>query len=87
MDKKLTLRLDADVIESAKAYARQHGESLSQMVERYFKRLTQIGEDEHAEEDLPPIVRQLSKSPPVRLKVEDLADDPKLEYIYNKHVK
>ncbi len=36
MQTKLTLRLEAELIEQAKAYAQQHGKSLSQMVADYF---------------------------------------------------
>jgi hypothetical protein len=41
MDAKLTLKLDSEVIERAKAYAEDRGESLSRMVESYFLGLTQ----------------------------------------------
>jgi hypothetical protein len=41
MDTKLTLKLDAEVIEKAKAYAEHQGTSLSRMVEGYFTGLTQ----------------------------------------------
>lgn len=41
MKSKLTLRIDEDVKESAKALARQRGESVSGMVETYFRILTQ----------------------------------------------
>ena len=45
MDAKLTLKLDEDVIEQAKAYARDHqGESLSSLVERYFRLLVNKGQ-------------------------------------------
>ncbi len=36
MQTKLTLRLDDELIEDAKAYAAQHGRSLSQLVADYF---------------------------------------------------
>ncbi|MBI5140929.1 MAG: hypothetical protein HZA20_01900 [Nitrospirae bacterium] len=39
MNKKLTLLLDESVIEQAKTFAEQHKESLSGMVEKYFKYL------------------------------------------------
>ena len=85
MTKKLTLRFDADVIDRAKSYAQAHGMSLSQIVERYFDLLTKPATP--PAEELPPIVKRLSESPPVEFKIEDLADDPRLEYIYNKHVR
>jgi hypothetical protein len=40
MNTKLTLSLDAEVIEKAKSYAKQHNVSLSALVENYFSRLT-----------------------------------------------
>lgn len=39
MSKKLTLRLDEDVIERAKAYAAERGTSVSRLVEDYFRAL------------------------------------------------
>ncbi|OAV43936.1 DUF6364 family protein [Lewinella sp. 4G2] len=36
MDKKLTLSLNASVIEKAKGYAKSHGTSVSRMVETYL---------------------------------------------------
>ncbi|MBI4764314.1 MAG: hypothetical protein HY787_06895 [Deltaproteobacteria bacterium] len=40
MNKKLTLLLDEAVINQAKEYAEDHQETLSGMVEKYFKYLT-----------------------------------------------
>ncbi|MDD5393630.1 MAG: DUF6364 family protein [Thiothrix sp.] len=40
MQTKLTLRLEDNLIEQAKTYAKQHGKSLSQMVADYFSLLT-----------------------------------------------
>jgi len=45
MDKKLTLSLNHRVIEKAKHYAKQHGTSLSKMIEAYFDSLTKEEED------------------------------------------
>lgn len=41
MDAKLTLRLEKDVIERAKEYARRQGVSLSRLVEHHFREVTQ----------------------------------------------
>jgi len=46
MDSKLTLKLDSDVIERAKAYAERRGVSLSRMVEGFFLGLTQVEKQE-----------------------------------------
>lgn len=43
MDAKLTLKLDSEVIEKAKAYAERRGVSLSRLVESYFAGLTRGG--------------------------------------------
>ena len=40
MNVKLTLNLDAKVIEMAKKYALENGVSLSEVVEEYLKKLT-----------------------------------------------
>ena len=40
MDTKLTLKLDKQVIEQAKKYAKTHNISLSRLVENYLKALT-----------------------------------------------
>lgn len=40
MPEKLTLRLDENLIAGAKAYAKGHGRSVSQLVADYFSQLT-----------------------------------------------
>lgn len=40
MNTKLTLTLEKEVIETAKEYAKEKGQSLSEMVENYFKLIT-----------------------------------------------
>ncbi len=52
MDAKLTLKLDADIINQAKNYATQHGMSLSAMVEEYFKQITSRKRKKYLAEDL-----------------------------------
>ena len=39
MEAKLTLKLDKNVIDSAKKYAKEHNRSISRMVEHYFSSL------------------------------------------------
>lgn len=58
MSTKLTLTLEKEVIETAKEYAKEHGQSLSKIVENYFKLLTA---DKRAlkEEELSPKVKKL----------------------------
>lgn len=38
---KLTLSIEDDIIKKAKEYARKHNKSISQMVEAYFRNLTE----------------------------------------------
>lgn len=63
MSKKLTLRLDEDVIERAKNYAADRGTSVSQLVEQYFSALTSDEPDapdqEEWTEELSPLTRRL----------------------------
>lgn len=40
MSTKLTLTIEKEVIETAKEYAKEKGQSLSEMVENYFKLVT-----------------------------------------------
>ena len=55
MQTKLTLRLDARLIERAKIHARNRGKSVSQMVADYFALLGQ----EEQTETLAPLTRSL----------------------------
>lgn len=58
MQTKLTLRLEEELIERAKLYAKQSGKSLSQMVADYFVQLEQTIKPPAAQ-DLPPATRAL----------------------------
>lgn len=58
MNTKLTLTLEKEVIEQAKKYASQNGISLSEMVENYFKYLTEFKPEEKIEK-LSPRIKKL----------------------------
>lgn len=45
MNAKLTLSLKKSVIEKAKKYAKENGESLSGLVQSYLEKITQVNED------------------------------------------
>lgn len=49
MSTKLTLTLKKEIIEQAKKYASQEGRSLSEIVENYFKFLTEFKSDDKTE--------------------------------------
>ncbi|MGL1888937.1 MAG: DUF6364 family protein [Reichenbachiella sp.] len=58
MNTKLTLTLEKEIIEQAKRYASSKGRSLSEMVENYFKYITDSkAEDE--KEQLSPRIKKL----------------------------
>jgi len=58
MNTKLTLTLKKEIIDLAKKYASEKGRSLSEMVENYFKYLTEIKLEEKSDE-LSPRVKKL----------------------------
>lgn len=60
MTTKLTLTLDDQVIRKAKRYAKAKGQSVSELVESYFKSIT--GQEPGASDELTPIVRSLMGS-------------------------
>ena len=58
MNTKLTLTIEKEVIEIAKVYAKEKGQSLSEMVENYFKFVT-LSRNKIKEKQLYPNVRKL----------------------------
>jgi hypothetical protein len=58
MNTKLTLRIEKEVIKLAKKYAKEKGQSLSEMVENYFKLVT-LKRAKIEENQLSPKVRKL----------------------------
>lgn len=85
MSKKLTLRLDEDVIERAKEYASQRDTSVSQLVENYFARLTDRRSPEEGEASFPteltPLTRRfLGRGSTSEIDLEDYYD-----YLEQKH--
>jgi hypothetical protein len=57
MDKKLTLKLDGQVISRAKKYAEMKNTSLSRLIESYLDALTGTKENES---EITPLVKSLS---------------------------
>lgn len=58
MQTKLTLRLEEELIEQAKIYAKQSGKSVSQLVADYFLHLKKAQSND--KKQLPPLTQQLS---------------------------
>ncbi|WP_417361297.1 DUF6364 family protein [Galbibacter sp.] len=57
MDKKLTLSLNENIIETAKLYAKSNNTSLSKLIESYLGTLT---EREKKKNEITPLVKSLS---------------------------
>lgn len=60
MNTKLTLTIEHTVIERAKSYAREKGQSLSDIVENYLKVITH--EEPKANNEITPLVKSLKGS-------------------------
>jgi hemerythrin superfamily protein len=58
MNTKLTLTLEKEIIEQAKKYASDKGRSLSEMVENYFKYITE-SKNESEKDQLSPRIKKL----------------------------
>ena len=58
MDTKLTLKLEEKVIKKAKIYAKNHGKSLSELVENYFKIL--VNKEKSDNEEYSYLIKELS---------------------------
>jgi len=57
MNTKLTLTIEQTVVERAKVYAKEKGDSLSGIIENYLKVITK--EEEKSEKAMTPIVKSL----------------------------
>jgi hypothetical protein len=57
MDTKLTLKLNEDIIEKAKEYAKAKKTSLSALIENYLQKLTN---DKKSNKTITPLVKSLS---------------------------
>lgn len=77
MDNKLTLKLNNQVIEQAKSYAKRRNTSLSKLIEKYLEFLTSTGKS--SEEEITPLVKGLS----IDKVLEDKTDYRKE---YKKHI-
>jgi len=75
MDTKLTLKLNGDIIEQAKTYAKAKNTSLSKLIESYLSLLTEPNE----KQDITPLVKSLSG-------IIDLPKDVDHKANYRKHI-
>lgn len=75
MKTKLTLSIDPKVVQKARNYAKQNGDSVSQIVESYLVALTQ-DRNEFAQEES---VKYLAKKSPLTTELKKLANDVKIK--------
>jgi len=75
MDTKLTLKLNGDIIEQAKTYAKAKNTSLSKLIESYLSLLIEPNE----KQDITPLVKSLSG-------IIDLPKDVDHKANYRKHI-
>lgn len=75
MDTKLTLKLNGDIIEQAKTYAKAKNTSLSKLIESYLSLLI----DPNEKQDITPLVKSLSG-------IIDLPKDVDHKADYRKHI-
>ena len=81
MNKKLTLSVDDSVIIRAKKYAEEHKESLSEIVENYFRVITSEYKNENQE--IAPLVLDLLGS--VKVPEDFDYEKEKYEYLEKKY--
>lgn len=82
MQTKLTIRVDDQLIERAKAYSRRTGKSVSQLVADYFA-VIDIPIEEEAD-NLPPITRELSESL-VGFEIGDIGEEDYHRHLMEKY--
>ncbi len=80
MHAKLTLRLDAELIQLAKSYSRRTGKSVSQIVADYFARLTAAPVENAAATT--PLVRSLRGS----LRGAEVAEEDYRRHLEEKYL-
>ena len=80
MDTKLTLKLNEDIIEKAKEYAKLKKTSLSDLIENYLQKLTS---DKKSKNTITPLVKSLSGI----ISLPEDYDDKKdyTDYLTNKY--
>ncbi len=83
METKLTLRMDAELIEGAKAWARARGISLSRAVAGFFE---QLRPEDQAQRRLDPLTRRILGVAPHRAHLTDeRIRKNRLEHLRRKH--
>jgi len=80
---KLTLSIEDEIIKKAKEYARKHNKSISQMVESYFRNLTE-NQKSGALYKAAPITDSLAGSLK-GIKIDDINSE-RLEYLERKYL-
>lgn len=81
MRKRLTLRMEKDLIDYAKVYAKEHGTSVSKMVANYFAAVAAKEKNIPPEdEDFGPITHSLGAEP-----TQEVTEEDYYRYLEEKH--
>ena len=81
MNTKLTLNLDAEIIQKAKTYAKSHQVSLSKLIENYLNSL--ISEKRNEELQISDFVKSMSTR--TKLPMYDDVEKDRLNYLEEKY--
>ena len=82
MDAKLTLKLNADVIEQAKVYAKNQNTSLSRLLENYLQSVLKK-EEKKPEIQIPPLIQSFIGVIPPQTDAE--AKEDYVQYLTEKY--
>ena len=74
---KFTVRVDPEAMKTAKEYARQHGTTVTNLVEEYFRSLSKVEEISHET----PILQELAGSLNQNASIEDYQDYLEKKYL------
>ncbi len=86
MQTKLTLRLESQLIETAKIYAENTGKSLSQVVADYFQALQHKDLSKNKKTELPPITQALKGILKSKSKKDDIGISDYHQYLEKKYL-
>ncbi len=85
MNAKLTLSLDKEIIERAKAYAKEQGTSVSKMVENFIKMTTSKTRDKEVKEiEISDFVKSLAM-PGMKHRTDKQVKEEYYEYLMKKY--
>lgn len=83
MNTKLTLSIDKEVIDQAKSYVKEEGQSLSKVVEKYLRNLVSRPKMTEREKAFKRLEKRIKNRKPVEPDIN--YDELKYQYLKEKH--